>query len=819
MRANALCALIGSVIPAVVLAADERAKPLVNAIDVFPVEAGNKHYIGNREPLMPSPLFKLPIGAVRPEGWLRGQLELLADGMIGHLTEISPWCEFKTSAWVDPHGQGKNGWEELPYWLKGFIDLGYVLEDERIISEAKKWVEAVLASQRPDGYFGAEANRENSDLWPNMVMLYALRTYHEKTGDFRVIQFMTKYFKWQTTVPLEKFLPGSWQKIRGGDNLDSIYWLYNRTGGKWLLDLARVCHEMTAQWTQGFPTWHGVNITQAFREPGQFWQQAGDVRYLQSSENRYQTAMDMYGQVPGGMFGADENARPGFTGPRQGAESCSIIEFMYSFEYLLKATGDGMWADHCEEVAFNSLPCAMTPDYKGLHYLTAPNQVQLDRASKSPLIQNGGDMFSYTPYEQYRCCQHNISHGWPYYSEHLWLATAGNGLAAAMYAPSSVKAKVGADGTEVTVSEKTEYPFGERVELTLATAKPVHFPLALRVPRWCEGFAVTVNGARQKVTAKPLQWVTITQEWRDGDLVEIELPMQITATVWAKNRNTVSIHRGPLSYSLKIGERWAKYDTGRSWPGFEVFPTTPWNYGLIVDTKKPSASFELVRSGEPVGPQPFTPDAAPLALKGRGKRLPDWKLEPNGLIGEIQQSPVSSDEPEEAVTLIPMGCARLRVSAFPMIGEGVPPAAPAAPSGVDVSASVTGPSDTLAALSDGIVPTASNDTRVPRFTWWENRGSGQWVEYRFHEYRRLSWSEVFWFDDSGIGGCRTPLRWRLLYAEGKRWKDVKATGDYGAAKDKFNRVTFEPVTTNRIRLFAEFQPEYSAGILEWRVGE
>lgn len=85
----------------------------------LPAEGKNEFYVGNRAPLLPSPLIKLPVGAVEAQGWLRGQLELEADGMIGHLTELSQWCKFEESAWVTPDGSGKWPWEEMPYWLKG----------------------------------------------------------------------------------------------------------------------------------------------------------------------------------------------------------------------------------------------------------------------------------------------------------------------------------------------------------------------------------------------------------------------------------------------------------------------------------------------------------------------------------------------------------------------------------------------------------------------------------------------------------------------------------------------------------------------------
>src|SRR5205085_5535937 len=165
-------------------------------------------YIANRAPLAPSPFIKLPIGSIEPRGWLRAQLELERAGMIGHLKEISPWLNFEKSAWGNPRGEGERGWEELPYWLKGYGDLGYVLKDEKIIAEAKKWIDAALSSQREDGWFGPralltslDATKDKAgtkpDLWPNMVMLNIFQSYHEQSGDKRVLEVMTRYFKWQ----------------------------------------------------------------------------------------------------------------------------------------------------------------------------------------------------------------------------------------------------------------------------------------------------------------------------------------------------------------------------------------------------------------------------------------------------------------------------------------------------------------------------------------------------------------------------------------------------------------------------------------------
>lgn len=776
-------------------------------------------YIGNRPPLQPSALLKLPIGSITPRGWLRTQLQLEADGMIGRLPEISRWCVFAGNAWTDPGGQGHSGWEEMPYWLKGFGDLGYVLGDARVTAAARAWVEAILANRDEDGWFGPRALRTaldgKPDLWPNMIVLNVLQSFHEATGDERVLPFMKAYFAWQLACPEAEFLAGFWPKMRAGDNLESVYWLYNRTGESWLLELGDKIHRCTANWTGGIPTWHGVNIAQGFRQPAVYFLQSGDPAFLQAAYRNYDTVLGLYGQVPGGGFGADENCRPGCTDPRQGFETCSWVEFTHSFQMLTRICGDPLWADRCEEIAFNSLPAALTPDLKALHYLTAPNQVQLDRTNKAPGIQNRGNMFAYSPFECFRCCQHNVSHGWPYYAEELWLATHDCGLCASLYAACEVTARVG-DGAEVRIVEDTEYPFGDSILFRVDASRPVRFPLYLRVPRWCAAAEVQVNGEAQAVQAGPLSYVVLTREWKAGDAVRLRLPMSVAVRTWERNHNAVSVDYGPLTFSLKIGEDWRRYGAREDWPEWEVLPTTPWNYGLELDPQDPARSFEVVRRAGPLPAQPFTPETVPLAIRARGRRIPEWSCDGTGLVGKLQPSPVRSDEPVEDLTLIPMGAARLRVTAFPVIGRS-PDARKWEPLPPPPRASHCFASDTTEALCDGILPRSSGDQNIPRFTWWDHRGTEEWVEYEFPRPREVSAVEVYWFDDTGAGQCRVPASWTVLYRDGEAWKPVETAETGGTARDTFNALSFKPVMTRGLRLAVRLQEGFSGGILEWLV--
>ena len=640
------------------------------------------NYVSNQSPLKPLHFIKLPVGSIRPEGWLRKYLELQRDGLTGHLGEISAWLAKKNNAWLT--NGGDHGWEEVPYWLKGYGDLAYILGDKKMIAEAKTWIEGAFASRQKDGYFGPINERNGKrELWAQMIMLWCLQSYYEYSGDKRVIDLMTDYFHWQLTVPDDQFLKDYWENSRGGDNMLSVIWLYNRTGDKELLKLIEKLHRNTADWTQpsSLPNWHNVNIAQGFREPATYYMLTGDSAMLKASYNVQNLIRRCFGQVPGGMFGADENARMGYIDPRQGVETCGLVEQMASDEIMAGMTGDPMWADHCEEVAFNTYPAAVMPNFKALRYITCPNHAVSDSKNHNPGIDNSGPFLSMNPFSS-RCCQHNHAQGWPYYTEHLVMATPDNGLAAMLYAANETTAKV-ADGRKVTLKEETNYPFEETVRFSLQTAGKVTFPLYLRIPAWAQGATVKVNGMAVNVKAEAGKYVKLNRTWKNGDQVTLSLPMQLSMRTWQVNKNSVSINYGPLTLSLKIKERyevkdsrataigdskWQEGADASAWPTYEIYPDSPWNYALLIDRVQPLKNLKVVRKPWPADNFPFTLENVPIEVKAVGRRIPSWGIDKTGLCSVLPDEDAPKGAQEE-ITLVPMGAARLRISAFPQTNE------------------------------------------------------------------------------------------------------------------------------------------------------
>lgn len=670
---------------------------LASLASVMVAQAGNEqeivggNYLNNRQPLLQKDYIELPLGAIRAEGWMQEQLVRMKEGMTGHLDKVYEPVMGARNGWLGGDG---DVWERGPYWIDGLLPLAYILNDEALKEKIKPWVEWTLASQKPDGYFGPDTDRtpepglqrDNArDWWPKMVMLKVMQQYYSATEDTRVLDFFTKYFKYQL-AELPKTPLGHWTfwgEQRGGDNLMMVYWLYNITGDKFLLDLGELIHRQTFNWTDIFlnqdhlsqqHSLHCVNLGQGFKEPVVYYQQNKDPKQIEAVESAVRQIHNTIG-LPTGLWGGDELLR--FGRPTAGSELCTAVEMMYSLEEILEITGGVQWADYLERVAYNALPTQVTDDYSARQYFQQFNQVEVTRKWREFSTPHEDTDVVFGVLTGYPCCTSNLHQGWPKFVQNLWYATADNGIAALVYAPSNVKAKV-ANGIEVNIQEQTNYPFEETIRFNVSFAdkkvKQAFFPFHVRIPAWCEQPVLKVNGKPVQTDACSGQIARVNREWKEGDVLTLELPMKVAVSRWYDNGAVVE--RGPLLYALKMDEKWVKKtmepekvrEYGEWY--YEVTSDTPWNYALssrLFDPNKIQENF-IVEKSDKIADYPWNVENAPITIKTKAKRLNNWTVV-RGSVGPIsyftQQGNDMGDE-VETIELIPYGCTTLRVAEFPV---------------------------------------------------------------------------------------------------------------------------------------------------------
>ena len=626
----------------------------------------------NRSPLAPNAFNTLPLGSVRPTGWLRRQLEIQATGLGGHLDET--WADVgPNSGWLGGTGES---WERGPYFLDGLVPLAYLLDDERLKAKAQKYIDWTLDHQQADGMIGPASN---NDWWPRMVMVKVLAQYEEATGDPRVMPVLSRYFEHQLQALPARPLQ-NWGKFRWQDNALIVIWLYNRTGDTRLLDLARLLHQQGFDWQADFADFqftqrvtpemirlgenhglgdyalatHGVNNGQAIKA-APVWSVITGHEVDRRGVQQMLTALDTYHGLPNGMFSCDEH----FAGrnPSQGSELCTVVETMFSLEQSLAIVGDATLADRLERIAFNALPGAFTDDMWAHQYNQEPNQVEVS-LHRAPWTTDGPESNLYGLEPNFGCCTANFHQGWPKFAASLWMASRDNGLVATVYSPCEVNTLVG--DTMVRVIEETDYPFRDSVRITLHPASNLRFPLSLRVPGWAKEISVKLNGTPQQTSATA-GFIPIDRTWKAGDVIEIAFPM--TPRISAGFQDSVSIDRGPLVFSYPIGEDWVKLRTRGMTADWQVFPTSEWNYGLAVNE---AAARAMVLTERPIGGSPFSLTGTPITLQVNARKLPGWRAL-DGAAEPVPQSPVASEEADETITLVPYAAAKLRITSFPRL--------------------------------------------------------------------------------------------------------------------------------------------------------
>jgi hypothetical protein len=619
--------------------------------------------------LTPGVMRLLPLGAVRPAGWLARQLRLQADGMGGHLDEFWPDVGVN-SGWLGGTGES---WERGPYFLDGLVPLAYLLDDSKLKGKAQRFINWTLDHQRADGMIGPTTN---DDWWPRMVTVKALAQYVEATQDPRVLPVLTKYFHYQLRAMPARPLT-SWAKYRWQDEVLVVEWLFERTHDPKLLSLIALLQEQGFDWDgefahfpykqatpTGFPVKelrdeamqrHGVNNAQALKTPAVKFVYSGDGGE-HAAFSRQMEALDTYHGVPNGMFSCDEHLAG--REPQHGSELCSVVEMMFSLELALAAFGDGWIGDRIEKLAFNALPGTFTDDMWAHQYDQQANQIESSLLQR-PWSTNGPESNLYGLEPNFGCCTANFHQGWPKFTTALWMAQGDNGIVATLYAPSEVLVPLA--GTNVRIVEETDYPFRNSVKLTIHPESPTTFGLGLRIPEWSTKTEITVNGQAIDSEISPGIFATIRRTWQRGDVVDITFEMLPRVSRWF-NRS-VAIERGPLVFSHSPGEKWVKLRDRPPTADWEVYPTQAWNYALAVD-ERTAPSIEVKEF--PVEAKPFGSEKPAVTLTVKAHRFNEWK-EVDGVAAAPALSPVHTATEEEVLTLVPYATAKLRVTAFPSL--------------------------------------------------------------------------------------------------------------------------------------------------------
>jgi hypothetical protein len=651
----------------------------------------NRHYRNNPEPLRQNAYISLPLGYVKPEGWLRRQLEIQAEGLTGHIDDF--WPDLVKSSWRGGDGEA---WERGPYFLDGLVPLAYLLDDDRLIEKSRTWVENIIASSSDSGWYGPARNK---DRWPLAVANKVLSQYYEATGDKRALDVLLKYFKYLHDNPPD-WPDKEWRGVRAMENAVTGYWLYRQTGEPWLPETIESIQKNSFDWTsyyEKFPwdsaasaekriplnwgpdglTAHVVNNAMAIKYPGLWYQQSGDERYKSAVSEGIRKYDLNHGQA-GGRFSGDEHLSG--KSPDRGTELCSVVEYMFSLGELYEILGDNSLADRLELLAYNSLPGTTTADMWAHQYDQQSNQVLVtDTVRNWSTNRNQSNIYGLMP--NFACCLANMHQGWPKFVKNMWMATNDNGLVAVAYGPSKVTAKTG-KGTEVTINEETDYPFRGQIRLTINTLKPARFPLYLRIPGWGNA-KISFRG--KTVYGTGGSTVRLSERWKNGDQILLEMPMEVRFE--RRYNNSVSVLRGPLYFALRIDKEYRSTRLNYDNYGYlgsidwEIYPQSDWNYGLIIDPEDSGKSVSVVEN--PVSSFPFADTGdmiwsqdsnrytrwngePPVVLKTRGMKIPGWTLKDNS--ADLPPlSPVKPGGDPSGLTLVPYGSAKLRITEFPVM--------------------------------------------------------------------------------------------------------------------------------------------------------
>ena len=454
---------------------------------------------------------------IKAKGWLKRQLEVQAEGLSGNLDKV--WRDIRDSAWI---GGEHEGWERVPYWLDGFVPLAYLLEDEDMIARAKKYVDSIIARQKPDGWICPcnDDEREAYDNWAIQLITKVLIVYYECSNDERVPKVVYDILKnYYELLKSEKVKLFNWGKFRWFEGFIAINFTYNKYKEEWLNDLAKILRSQGTDYNEFLPLWerplnvwkfetHIVNIAMALKYEAVSCALTGE-KYTDKAEELYQK-LHKFNGTPHAMFTGDE-CLSGLS-PVQGTELCAVVEQMYSYEHLYAYTGDAKWAERLENLAFNALPATISDDMWAHQYVQMSNQISCERfpgKSFFRTINSEAHMFGLAP--NFGCCTANFNQGWPKFVLSAFMHKDDT-VINVVPVPSELTCDKG------SISLETNYPFENSFRYVVNAKKD--FTFKIRIPSFAKN--LTVNGQKSTESGE------LSFEIKAGENIEINVSFEAT---------------------------------------------------------------------------------------------------------------------------------------------------------------------------------------------------------------------------------------------------------------------------------------------------
>jgi hypothetical protein len=592
---------------------------------------------------------------LKPQGWLKRQLEIQANGLSGNLDKV--WCDVRDSAWI---GGEAEGWERVPYWLDGFIPLAYLLENEDLIARAKKYIDAILSYQKPSGWICpcSDENIPTYDTWAVQLISKVLVVYYDCSADERIpdalYRVMKNYYELLESETIHLF---GWGKYRWFEALIAINFLMKKYDEEWIRNLAKILKKqgadyskMTELWKKPLYKWtfdtHIVNIAMMLKYEA-LCCGALDNDYEDIAEDLV-TVLSEYNGTPVGIFTGDE-CLAGLS-PIQGTELCAVAEQMYSYEWLFAHTGESKWAERLELIAFNALPATISDDMWAHQYVQLSNQISCQKLPAKPLFgTNGAEAHLFGLEPNFGCCTANFNQAWPKFALSAFMHDKDT-VISAIPVPSSLKTD------DFSISLNTKYPFENKLEYAVNSKKDMH--LKVRIPSFAKN--LTVN---QKKTAfcEELDFNICANK-----PAYIEIEFDAAPSMMLRPHNLRTVKCGSLVFSLPIEyeARMVEYEKDgveRKYPycDYEYIPKSEWSYAY-------SSPFVTLEKCE-ISDVPFSSKKPPVVVKAKVKNIA-WGFE-NGYETVCAKVPESTTQlgEEKEIELYPYGCAKLRMTELPLI--------------------------------------------------------------------------------------------------------------------------------------------------------